>query len=221
MVWNSCDITGICNGNVWPTWTTTSAGTSDTTWDNWNDGCTTTSTSTPITATASNVTWGYWDNEIGEVVSVYPTKDIRELTKAEKQAEQRRKEEAKQRRIEQAARIKAREEEKKAAEQKAKDLLLDLIGKEQLEVYKETGRLFVKGEKFDYVVKKRGFVEKIEKNKVVDLCISLSNKFKYPETDNVIAMKLMIEDDEKEMLRLSNEMGSEVRPQHLKLAACM
>ena len=48
---------------------------------------------------------------------------------------------------------------------------MDLIGEEQLEIYNETGRLLVHGHKYDYILQKDGFVKRVEKDKVVDLCI--------------------------------------------------
>jgi hypothetical protein len=107
-------------------------------------------------------------------------------------------------------RIKEEEERKKKAELTAQELLEDLISKEQLEYYKETGRLLVRGRKHDYVVKRAGGVYKVEKDKVVDLCIHLREQFKYPVTDNVIALKLFIESDENSFLKTANSHG-EVR----------
>ncbi len=112
-------------------------------------------------------------------------------------------------------------EEKLLAETRAKELLLDLIGEEELKVYSETGRLFVKGKKFDYILQKTGFIQRIEKNKIVDMCVHLDNRFKFPETDNVVAMKLAIEEDEKGILKLANDHGSVKRPAELRKAACM
>ena len=105
------------------------------------------------------------------------------------------------------------------AEQKAKDLLLDLIGEEQLEIYNETGRLLVHGHKYDYILQKDGFVKRVEKDKVVDLCIHLTNKHKYPETDNVVALKLLAETNEEEFNRLANNHGEHGRPEEMPRCA--
>jgi hypothetical protein len=117
--------------------------------------------------------------------------------------------------------ISKREKERKAAEAKAKQLLLDLIGKEDLDIYNETGRLFVKGKKYDYIIQKEGFIKRVEKKKITDLCVHLDNRYKYPSTDNVIAMKLAIEADEAQVLKLANNHGSSKRPKTLPRAACM
>ena len=93
------------------------------------------------------------------------------------------------------------------AEERAKELLLDLIGKEQLEIYEKTGRILVKGNKYDYIIRKTGFVKRIEKDKVTDLCIHLEDKYNYPETDNVIALKTFLEADEEAFNEMANEHG--------------
>jgi len=111
--------------------------------------------------------------------------------------------------------------EREKAEEKAKLLLLELIGETELKVYEETGRVFVKGRKFDYIVKKEGMVLKIDKNKVEDMCVQLQNQYKYPPSDNVIALKVMLENDEKKVLNLANMFSLRERPEELPMAACM
>ena len=108
-----------------------------------------------------------------------------------------------------------REQERKEAELTAQDLLLDIIGKDALQRYKDTDRLFVKGEKFDYVLSKGRGVHRIEKDKVVDflekkkaigqfICIHPKQNYNYPETDNVITLKLWIENNEDQFLKIGN-----------------
>lgn len=115
--------------------------------------------------------------------------------------------------------IKKMKEQKEAAEAKAKELLLDLIGKEELAVYEETGRVFVKGRKHDYIVQRTGFVQQIQKGKVQDLCAHI-NKSKYPLTDNVVGLKLLIESDEDQFLKIANRHSSRTI-EELPKAACM
>jgi hypothetical protein len=98
-------------------------------------------------------------------------------------------------------------ERKLLAELTAQQLLEDIISEEELAHYKETGRLVVKGRKFDYVVTKDVGVYKVDKDKVKDLCIHLKNRYKYPQTDNVIGLKLMIESDESLFLKTANDNG--------------
>jgi len=116
-------------------------------------------------------------------------------------------------------RLKKMQAQKEEAEAKAKDLLLDIIGKDELAVYEETGRVFVKGKKHDYIVQKEGFVQQISKGKIQDLCAHI-NKNKYPLTDNVVAMKMLIESDEKKFLKIANRHGSRTLDK-LPKAACM
>jgi len=109
--------------------------------------------------------------------------------------------------------------QKAEAEGKAKDLLLDIIGETELAVYEETGRVFVKGRKHDYIVQKEGFVQQIQKGKIQDLCAHI-NKSKYPLTDNVVAMKMLIESDEDKFLQIANRHSSRSYDE-LPKAACM
>jgi hypothetical protein len=112
-------------------------------------------------------------------------------------------------------RMEERDRERKEAELTAQDLLLDIIGKDALQRYKETDRLFVKGQKFDYVLSKGRGVHRIEKDKVVDfiekkkavghfVCVHPKQSYNFPETDNVITLKLWIENDEDRFLRIGN-----------------
>ena len=79
----------------------------------------------------------------------------------------------------------------------------------------------MRGKKYDYIVQKDGFIKRIEKDKITDLCVHLVNRQTYPATDNVVAMKLAIENDEEKILRLANNKGSRNREADLPLAACM
>jgi len=108
---------------------------------------------------------------------------------------------------------------KKNAEATAKELLMELIGEEQAKIYEETGRLFVKGKKFDYIIRKGERTLKIEKDKVVDLCVHIPTS--YPLTDNVIGLKLAIENDEDNILRMANASNRRNKPEKLPMAACM
>jgi len=118
-----------------------------------------------------------------------------------------------------------REEElrkkKSMAEATARELLLDLIGEDQCKVYDETGRLFVKGREYDYVIKKNGGVQRIEKDKIIDLCVHLKKRWQFPDTDNVIALKLMLENDEDAVNRIANRVAEREKPDRLSLAACL
>jgi len=177
-------------------------------WSTWVNLSTTTS------AISTNYTWTTWNTQTYTTAS--STSDTVWISWSAGSPEQEYHQQPTQWRQQNVV-----EDRREKAELKAKNLLLDLIGKEQLKIYSETGRLFVKGKKFDYIIPKIGFIKRLEKDKIVDLCVSLGNKYSFPETDNVIAMKLLIEDEEDKMLDLANEQGSRPRPQKLQLAACM
>jgi hypothetical protein len=111
------------------------------------------------------------------------------------------------------------QKKKRDAEDKAQELLSHLIGKDLMTVYKETGRLFVKGKEYDYIIPRDGFIKKIGRNKVYDMCVHLERKSAMPETDNVIAMKLFLENNEKEALSLANIHGTHNKKGYI-LPAC-
>lgn len=236
----TCDTT-MYDDHVWYTWTTTSttSTTSSTAtdygdnynyhggdvWSAWN-GSGTSSTSN------GDVVWIRWtyDRDVYTQAEVAREAERRARSMARTQREAQeaaahsamlRERYAAERR-EREERTRLLREKKEAAELKAQELLLDMIGEEQLEVYKQTGRLFVKGRKHDYILQKGGFVLQVQKDKVVDLCVHLANRYTFPETDNVVALKLAIEDDEKSVVKLANNHGSRPRNEEtVPRAACM
>jgi hypothetical protein len=196
--------TSSANSYIWYTWTSGTSSSTDTstdtfTWSNWNTESSSTSTATCDTS------WVAWN------IQYRSTYTARLKSPYERGDEERRLK----------ALRKKREEDKKVAEEKALQLLLDLIGEDQLKIYKETGRLFVKGNKYDYIVQKSGFIKRVEKDKITDLCVHLDNRYKYPDTDNVVALKLALETDEDVILNKANNHGSSKRPEKLPIAACM
>ncbi len=90
------------------------------------------------------------------------------------------------------------------AEETAQVLLGELIGEEELAVYKETGRILVKGKRHDYMIFKHGSVQRIEKNKITDLCVHVSQRPMIPDTDNIIGLALHIQADEKDFNKTAN-----------------
>ncbi len=206
----------------WATDTTATADGStyarDATWSNW----TTTTTTSP---TAEDGTWNFWVS--GEDASdlrarwITPSKIA---APAPKSTEQKRAFNA-QRQINKKwrdIRIAEEEQHRRDIELTAQRLLEDLISPEQSEVYKKTGRLVVKGRQFDYVIEKDRGVYQVDKDKVIDLCIHLREKYKFPETDNVIGLKLLIEGNEREFLRTANSNGlvrQETKDRILELVA--
>jgi hypothetical protein len=97
-----------------------------------------------------------------------------------------------------------REEEQKLAEVTAHELLQEIVSDVELSYYKEHGELLVRGRKHDYIIKKNGGVIRVDKDKVHSLCIHLRNQYKYPRTDNVIALKLAIDADEHKFNKDAN-----------------
>jgi hypothetical protein len=195
---------------------TTSKTSVDYTWLYWNDS---TSSSVTTTSSSSDYVWSTWassdvttcDSSTSYVwnswvvtgdtyVVASPERNIEEERAYQRQLEEQREENRKK--------YKEIEDKRKAAEEKAKQLLLDLIGEEQLTVYEKTGRVLVKGNKYDYVIPRDGFIKRIEKDKITDMCVHLKDRFSFPETDNVIAMMLAIKAEEKEVNKMANFHGS-------------
>ena len=193
------------------------------------DCCTSTTSSTCATtyyiydydtATTAPTTSSCTDNGTASTITIndlYTTDYYHYQTPTEtkeERAERLRKE------AEERAKQLAKNKAKQKAEEKAVKLLESLIG-DEIEVYKKTGRIFVKGKKGTYIVRKGRFVQKIEDDKIIDLCVHIKNSYKCPKTDNVIALKMLLENDEDHVLKLANRIGSESLPEELPLAACM
>jgi len=113
-----------------------------------------------------------------------------------------------------------RERARNAAEDKALILLSSFIGEEELEKYKETGQIYVRGRNGLYLAKKGGGVSKIEGKKITNFCVYTDRRYKCPPTDDVIALKTMLEHDDNKVIQIANRMSTrEVK--ELPLAACM
>ena len=226
--------------DTWSYWVTDTsyitASSTTTTSDIWTGWNASTASST-TTATSATTIWYTWNTqeviqpaaERQRPVSYY--QETRQQCKerlARERARERdnRRQQAAIRRqeAEQEKRYAELEKKKQAAEAKAKQLLLDLIGSEQLKVYEETGRLFVRGNQHDYILQKGGLVTQVGKDRVIDMCVHLAERYSYPETDNVVGLKLMLEgEDEGKVLKMANyhQHSSRDRKEELPLAACM
>jgi len=121
-----------------------------------------------------------------------------------------------QERLEKQAYVKKQKEQ---AEEVAQVLLGELIGDEQLEIYQDTGRIFVNGEKHSYLITKSGGVQRVEKGKIIDLCVHVSEKILLPPTDNVIGLAMHIKADEKDFNKVANASRPQPKPKLLPLAA--
>jgi hypothetical protein len=115
----------------------------------------------------------------------------------------------------------------KIADKKARELVMDLLPEDQREVYEKTGRLLVKGNSYDWLIKKRGrsvSIKKLTKDKVVDLCV-YHTKGDLPADDRVVGFALAAKYSEEHLEKTANYQGSRNRDdfiQHdLKEAACI
>jgi hypothetical protein len=186
---------------AWSDWNSASTTTYSSNSETWRDWNTSTSTYASTTGGYSESTWYYWTSETRSEpvyvqtgrVSYSPPK----LSHAEKM----------QQKIN-LAWIEVEKEERRLAKEEAEltaqKLLMDLITEEQMEEYKKTGNLVVKGRKHDYVLRKNGVVYRVEKDKVESLCIHLKDRSIYPQTDNVIALKLALDESERRFNREAN-----------------
>ena len=197
-------------GQVWSYWTDNGTGTattgqlwgdysSDTAWNGWTRATCNSATGTiyvdpSTTITVSNC-WFYWNEQTG--VMTVENRDTEELRQQRERNEQAAREQAA-----------ARDAAKAAADEKALELLQDLITDDEFAVYQETGRLLVRGRKHDYLVQRdSGRVVRCEKGKVADLCMHLEDYHTYSKHDNVIAMKLFLEGREDQFNQEANLCG--------------
>jgi hypothetical protein len=193
-------------------WVTDIAGgttnTNSDTWSTWTKGTSDYYHTPTYSAVTTDTAWSTWTNEYHIVER--KTKAVWvPLRKPDKSAEQLRAEKV-QRDIDSAwreIRIKEEKKRKERVELTAQKLLEDLISEEELALYRDTGRLVVKGRQFDYVLNKDVGVYKVDKDKIRDLCIHLRNRYAFPASDNIISLKLLIESNEKEFLRVANDHG--------------
>lgn len=204
---------------VWVTWVESHASSSGTTATYTDSGSTTTSsqasawsawadsggTSTATYTDNQETVWRIWSGKYtykvqsnGQVVYVSDKKkhSVEEARAAKAQRELDR--------IWRDLLIKEQEEEKQQAEDTALVLLGELVSPVELEHYKQHGEILVRGKKADYLVRKQAGVIKLEKDKVTSLCVHLKENYAYPPTDNTIAMKLLIEGEEKEFNKIAN-----------------
>jgi len=184
---------------TWTYWTCTSTSTSssDTTgvWHNWSGG-----TSSSATTSDTWTCWDYVETEYSAHITHKPPREYfltRHYQKMQVEIN----------RIWRQVLADWLREEREAAEATARALLLDLVSQKEFELYEKTGYLLVKGRKQSYIVKQNGGVDIIvNPEKLQGMCVHLNrvDKNKCPETDNVIAMKLHIEQAEEEFLKTAN-----------------
>jgi hypothetical protein len=209
-------------GDTWRSWNqTTTASTSNDTWYTWS----TAPTSSGGTATTTDTyTWDEWcetdryvvveRSDDGYAVWSQRLDGLVKSRQRDRVAELYRNNQLQINRIWNDILAEELKQIKKEAELKAQDLLLDLVGEKEFEMYKRTGKLLVKGRKNTYILGKGRIAivegkDITEKGKVKGMCVHLNydDYKKCPETDNVIALKLNIEHKEKELLKTANHHG--------------
>lgn len=190
-------------------------------WSSWNDSSYT-ETQTVSAVDYQRHVWGAWmEHERDRAQDAHYMLNQQGLEQVQRENARRQAEYERLRADYQQAEeaVKETNKRKENAEEVAQILLGELIGEEQLAVYKETGRLLVKGKKHDYLVHKSGGVQRVEKDKIVDLCVHVQEKILIPPTDNVIGLSMYIKADEKDFNKVANASRPTPRPKELALAA--
>jgi len=246
----ACGVDYNAQDAIWSQWTTTSVPmTSDGTannysyttnvdqeliWINWQEeyqqefiGGTANVT---ITTDEQNQVWYNWHDR--KVVYVGDTfKEVRQ-TRRERLKAKRQKirgdKLAEKTRRKQLFATEVKRRETIAAESKARELLEDLIGEEQMRIYKETGRILVHGDNYDWLISnyqhqggakvdnyfeltRNVKIQRIEKDKIVDLCVAHKHdheKKRIPISDQVIGFLLRVQADEENLKQTANNRGS-------------
>jgi hypothetical protein len=138
------------------------------------------------------VIWGIW-------VSLPITTDEHYRVTVEQKADQARRE---------AEAIKAEEERRKAADERALQLLLDNMEENQKEIFEKTGAIPVTGQSgVKYLIRKGRTrnVEELDKNGryLRRLCFHPSD-WQIPDYDSMLTQKLMLEMAEDQVRRVAN-----------------
>lgn len=239
--WNALATSGstITSGSddTWSGWnssgsTTYTTYTTDTVWADWNDDCTSTPSHSHVGVdlgrTASSQVWYYWNTETGEVIphSHVPDNVVSLSVPKENHKERMKLRRKSKRRIAIGNRRREKARRKKFVAEwktnhKARQLLEDVIGKEQMIPFDKTGRILVKGQKFDWLIEKTGMVKRIEKGKLQSLCVHLDNHSAYPKLDSVVGFCLMAKHAEDYLDEKANKMGAQNLPDDLDQCAQM
>lgn len=215
-IWESWNTSNSSDATVWGYWNrmTVTTNVSDNTWYVWNTENNDTAGTNDYCYDADNIIWGKWNVDVLGQQTLSPTKFS---LKPQKRSRSDRKKASREyiRSLKQSKKqdrkAKIHAEEKRRAELKAQELLFDLIGEKQSEVFKDTGRLLVKGEKFDWLISKKGIakeeykhvmIQKVKKDKVIDLCVRIDSPV--PPSDKVIAFALRAKYDEEAFEKTAN-----------------
>jgi hypothetical protein len=203
--WNNSDGTTTNDATVWGYWnqlTITTDGADSQIWYHWN----TDQTIGTHDYEASNIIWNEWNTVVTPTVG-FP--ELPKKAKNESRRAIRRKHAETKKRLKHERKLRIAAEEKQRAENTAQELLFDLIGEEQSEVFQRTGRLLVKGGEFDWLITKTGEgekayvkIQKVKKDKVIDLCVRVNDPV--PPSDRVITFALRSKYDEEAFDKTAN-----------------
>jgi len=196
---------------IWDLWTSsscdaTSTSTSDyyrndsTIWTNWTSD----RTQATISYSSEGTIWSKWSSTYK--VPIRNSIVFYDSAEEEKTTEQRRAEKAQMEINEQWSDYQYEEmkREKEEAEDLALELLSDIIGEDQMLIYKETGRIVVHGQKHDWLLRKGRTIVKLEGDKAIGYCVHLRDRQSYPETDNIIALALHLKTNEERLEKTAN-----------------
>jgi hypothetical protein len=198
--------------------TTTTSGTSSV-WNHWNNTTMTTSVtggggntlwriwvSPTTTSTATTLVWNTWVNGNNRVILSAPVPAAPALVLTPEQVESER-----VRREDRERLWKAQQAARKAAEDKAQELLMAHLTEAQREAIKARNFFIVEGgkskEKYRIWTSKgvHGNIEKLDKagKAVANLCVQLKETV-CPNGDHFLAQKLMLELAEDDILKVAN-----------------
>jgi hypothetical protein len=203
MVGTSCYGTSISD-NVWTTWagstdSTTCYGntTTDAAWRYWVDDGTSSTTSVTITDADCYTVWSHWEViQRGVVEHVYKEPTPEQKAAQEAAAEERRRRQAE------------KEERDRLAAQKADELLESLLTEEAIRVYRKHRYIEAwskSGRRFKIKHGRAHNIIELDKagKEVRKFCVHVT-PHDIPNTDNMLAQKLLIEHQEDVFHKLAN-----------------
>lgn len=187
--------------STWATWRVWSYGSSSTSTStccdtSWGDWC-----SYDTSNTTSTSAWATWTSDSTSYRTQYEAVPVVEEDP----------EVLRRRREEQEKQARERERAAKKAEAKANTLLRLIIGPTQWKIYRKTGRIIVQAKDGQFLIEKGGKVTRIERDKLIDLCVHLERKSDMPATDNVVALALWAAADGYRLKETANVIRSRPR----------
>lgn len=201
--WNDTSDTSTSANTVWGAWNMSTDGTNATVWTYWN---TTTANVIVYDNQYDNQIWTSWQ-EIPSYTYTDPVKVKK--TRSQRKAINRQKQRLLKAELKRKRKLALVAQQKRQAELKAQELLFDLLGEKQTEVFRRTGRLFVQGEKFGWLISMLGEgetawvnIKKLKENKIIDLCVRIDDPV--PPSDKVISFALRAKFDEESFNKTAN-----------------